>query len=117
MISEKYVRAGLYLTSGDKTNSKILLEEIILSKNKFYSVLALNKILEKNLVEDKNKINEYFIILDTIKFNDENKDLIIFKKALYLIKNNETETGNKLLKKLIKKGSYLKPKIEEIIEN
>lgn len=117
LISEKYVRAGLYLASGDEINSKKILEEIILSKNNFYSILAFNQILEKNLVKDKNKINEYFTILDGIKFNDENKDLITFKKALYLIKNNESETGYKLLKKLKKKDSYLKPFIEEIIKN
>ena len=117
LISEKYVRAGLYLASGDEINSKKILEEIILSKNNFYSILAFNQILEKNLVKDKDKINEYFTILDGIKFNDENKDLITFKKALYLIKNNESETGYKLLKKLKKKDSYLKPFIEEIIKN
>tara|TARA_B100001057_G_C22742482_1_gene908350 strand:+ start:568 stop:1077 length:510 start_codon:yes stop_codon:yes gene_type:complete len=117
LISEKYVRAGLYLASGDEINSKKILEEIILSKNNFYSILAFNQILEKNLVKDKNKINEYFTILDGIKFNDENKDLITLKKALYLIKNNESETGYKLLKKLKKKDSYLKPFIEEIIKN
>ena len=30
-------------------------EEIILSKNKFYSVLALNAILEKELIKDKKR--------------------------------------------------------------
>ena len=46
-ISEKYIQAGLFLTLNKNNESKRLLEEIILSKNKFYSVLSLNVILEK----------------------------------------------------------------------
>ena len=51
MISEKYIQAGLYLASKDEKKSKDLYEEVILSNNKFYSILALNTILE-NLLED-----------------------------------------------------------------
>ena len=38
-----------------KKKSKELLEEIILSKNKFYAPLSLNILIEKNLVEDKKR--------------------------------------------------------------
>ncbi len=55
-ISEKYIKAGIYLASKNEKKSKELLEEIILSKNKFYSPLSLNILIEKNLVEDKKKI-------------------------------------------------------------
>ena len=46
-ISEKYIQAGLYLSSEEKEKAKKLYKEIILSKNAFYSVLALNTIIEK----------------------------------------------------------------------
>ena len=36
LISEKYIQAGLYLSSNDKLKSKKIYKEIILSKNKFY---------------------------------------------------------------------------------
>ena len=65
LISKKYVRAGLYLASGNTTDSADILEEIILSKNKFYSILALNVIVEKELILDKEKILEYFKILES----------------------------------------------------
>ena len=55
-VSEKYIKAGIYLSSKNEKKSKELLEEIILSKNKFYSPLSLNILIEKNLVEDKKKI-------------------------------------------------------------
>ena len=67
LISEKYIQAGLLLSSGNIEISKNIYEEIILSENKFYSILALNTILEKNLENDKNKVLNYFKILENIK--------------------------------------------------
>ena len=66
-ISEKYIQAGLFLNLNKNNESKEILEEIILSKNKFYSVLSLNVILEKNLENDKQKILEYFEIVEDLK--------------------------------------------------
>ena len=45
LISEKYIQAGLLLSKGEKEKSLKVFEEIIKSKNKFYSILALNSIL------------------------------------------------------------------------
>ena len=50
LISEKYIKAGLYLTS-NKEKSIEIYEEIILSKNKFYSILALNTILDYTILK------------------------------------------------------------------
>ena len=70
----------------DEEKSKNLYEEIILSKNKFYSVLALNMILEKELEENQDKVLNYFKIVENLNISKEQKDLIKFKKALFLIK-------------------------------
>ena len=79
-----------------KKKCKKYYEEIILSKNKFYSLLALNTILEKNLINDKKKIIKYFLKLEKFNFSKEaNIDLIHFKKALYLIKIKEIKAGKK----------------------
>ena len=48
LIAEKYVQAVLNLSQKKESKAKNLLDEIILSGNKFYSVLALNRIIEKN---------------------------------------------------------------------
>ena len=114
LIAEKYIEAGLYLASNKKEMSKNVYEEIILSKNKFYSILALNMILEKNLVSDKNKILDYFQLVEESNKSNEYKDLIIFKKALYLRKNGSRQKGNLLLKNLIENESKFKPLAEEI---
>ena len=108
MIAEKYIQAGILLSLNKNEEAKLLYEEIVLSKNNFYSILALNSILEKNLISDKEKILEYFSILKKLDYSEEKLDLIILKNALYLIKNNEDELGKKYLKELIEKESKLK---------
>jgi|TARA_B110000211_G_scaffold76635_1_gene89862 hypothetical protein len=115
LIAEKYIEAGLYLASDKKNQSKNLYEEIILSKNSFYSILALNIILEKNLISDKKIILNYFKILEKIKNSKEQTDLIKFRKALYLIKINNTQEGKEILKNLIEEESALKQLVEEIM--
>ena len=115
LIAEKYIKAGIYLSSDQKENAKILLEEIILSKNKFYSILALNTIIEKNLILDHKKIIDYMVLAEgSIKSNNQ-KELLLFKKGLYLLKNSKNLEGEKLLKDLINKNSQLKFLVEEII--
>ena len=114
-ISEKYVQAGLYLASNDLKKAKDYYNDIILSKNKFYSILALNTILEKNLVTERNIILSYFQKLENYKFSRETSDLITLKKALYLIKISEEKSGNELLKKLITEKSSFKSIAQEII--
>lgn len=116
MIGEKYIKAGLYLSSNKKENAKEIYEEIILSKNKFYSILALNLILEKNLISDQKKILEYFDILKKLDYSEEKYNLISLKKALYLFKISNFEEGNKLLKDLIEKDSNFKSIAEEVIK-
>ena len=114
-IAEKYVEAGLYLANNDIENSKKIYEEIILSKNKFYSILALNTILEKDLESNRDVVLKYFESLEKLNKSKEQTDLIIFKKALYLIKISNLEEGNKLFKKLIDENSKYKNLAEEII--
>ena len=115
LIAEKYVEAGIYLASNKPENATKLYEEIILSKNKFYSILALNKVIEKSLISDKNTILEYFNILENSISKGDQKDLIIFKKALFLIKNSENQKGKNLLEKLISKNSIFKSVSQELL--
>ena len=117
IISEKFIQAGVYLKYDKKDKAKDLYEEIIFSKNEFYSVLSLNTIIEQNLIKDKKKILEYFKILEKSVSDKDRSDLLIFKKALYLIKSSEIEMGRKLLERLIKKDSSFKLLAKEVIEN
>ena len=116
LISDKYIQAGLYLSSNNDKKAKILFEEIIQSNNKFYSILAFNTILEKNLISDKKQILKYFSVLEKSVNTLDNKDLIAFKKALYSIKFFDNKTGENLFKDLINKDSILKPLAQEILK-
>tara|TARA_Y100001958_G_C20797356_1_gene262199 strand:- start:41 stop:550 length:510 start_codon:yes stop_codon:yes gene_type:complete len=115
LIAEKYIQAGIQLSSNKNDDAKKLFEEIILSKNEFYSILSLNTIIEKNLINDKNKILKYFTILEKSITSKEQVDLIIFKKALYLIKVSDIQKGKNLLKQLVDKNSNLKSIAQEIL--
>ncbi len=115
LVAEKYVKAGIYLSKDQKNNAIILLEEIVLSKNSFYSILALNTIIEKNLISDHKKIISYIVLTEEIIKSNEQEELLLFKKALYLIKNSKNLEGEKLLKDLINKNSKLKFLAKEAI--
>ena len=108
LISEKYVQAGIYLASGNDKDAKILLDEIILSRNNFYSILALNVILDKNLEIKKDLIMNYFKVVEKMNISKEQRDLVILKKGLYLLKYSNSDEGEKLLKSLIDSNSALK---------
>ena len=117
IIGEKYIEAGLYLASNKNDKAKIIYEEIILSKNKFYSILALNTIIEKKLILDKSKILEYFDILQNRVSSKSSNDLIILKKALYLMNEMELQEGKDLLKNLEINNSSLKSIAKELLKN
>jgi len=114
--AENYIKAGIYLSNGKENQAVEIFEEIIMSKNKFYSILALNTILEKNLVEKEEKILGYFKTLESINFSEDTTDIINFKKALFFLKKSNLEQGNKLLQKLIDKNSNQKNIAQEIID-
>ena len=113
-ISEKYIIAGIYLSSKDFEKSKNIYKEIILSQNKFYSLLALNKIIENDLESDSNKVLDFFKIIEEIRIKKEQKNLIKLKKALYLIKISQDLEGKKLLEEIILDNSVWKDTALEI---
>ncbi len=117
LISEKYIQAGLYLANKENQNSLNLYKEIIRSKNKFYSVLSLYTIIEKNLEKDEKKIFEYFKIIEDINLSKNQKDLVQFKKALYLIDNSNFKEGEKLLNLIINSNSNYKSIAQTIIDH
>ena len=117
LISEKFIQANIFLSSENKKKSLEIYDEIIKSKNNFYSILALNTILEKKLENDEEKIINYFNILQDLSIPNEQKDLLMFKKALFLIQISKINEGKNLLKKLSNSNSFLKNISDQILEN
>ena len=111
------MQAGLNISLDKREKAIKLYEEIILSQNEFYSILALNTVIEKNLITDNNKIIQYLELMENIAKTKDQKDLIILKKSLFYLKNSEVKKGENFLRDLINKGSTYKKIAQEILAN
>ena len=76
------------------TEIKEKMINIINSKVDTYSTLALYYLIDNNLMNDNNKIEDFFDITISITKDFELKNLIIYKKALYF---SDKFTENELL--------------------
>ena len=114
--AEKYIQAGLLFSQKELESAKRLYLEVIDDENKFYSLLALNNIIEKNLIEDTEKVLELFKKIENIKTEKTHKDLIKLKKALYLMKSSKLEESKKLLNEIIENNSVWKEVALDILK-
>ena len=113
-VSEKFVQAGIYLSLNKQEESKKIYKEIIKGKNKFYSLLALNSIIDNDLEQNNEEVLELFNIVENTKIKKEQKNLVKLKKALYLIKISKDNEGEKLLNEIISDNSIWKETASEI---
>ena len=66
----------------EKTTAKLI--EIINGKDPTYSPLSLYFIIDNELISDQKQINELFdILIDQTSLDNEIKNLVIYKKALF----------------------------------
>ena len=114
--AEKYIQAGLLFSQKELESAKRLYLEVIDDENKFYSLLALNNIIEKNLIEDTEKVLELFKKIESIKTEKTHQDLIKLKKALYLMKSLKLEESKKLLNEIIENNSVWKEVALDILK-
>ena len=114
-VSELFINAGIFYTQDEKDRSKKIYEEILKSNNSFYSTLALNNIIEKDLEKNDDKILEYFDIIDKLQKNKEQKDILKFKKALFLLKKFKNEEAKIILNELVKSDSKIKNLADDIL--
>ena len=92
-ISEKF---NFALNNYDKSNPQLSIEKmhnIIIKKDSTYSPLALYFLIDKNLLQSRDEINNLFnVLINKTPLDEEIKNLIIYKKALYnadFIEENE----------------------------
>ena len=95
-IADQYNSSRINYLSGNEINVKNQMIEIIKAKDKSYSPLALYFLIDNDIINSKEKINDLFdIIINEISLDEEIKNLIIYKKALY---NSEHASESELLK-------------------
>ena len=75
----------------------------------------MSTVLEKDLILNEKKILKYFSIVESSIKSKDQRDLLLLKKALYLIKINKNSEGEQLLKKLINDSSKFSSLAKEII--
>ena len=95
-LANKYNSSTINYISGNNKNIENEMIEIINSKDKTYSPLALYFLLDNNIINSREEVNKLFdTVIEETKLDKEIKNLIIYKKGLY---NSDYETENNLLK-------------------
>ena len=85
LLADNYIVAKFYLQNNERDKGRKILKEIILANNSTYSTLSLFLILDEDLFDDQNEISNLFDhLLANNEFEQEVKNLIIFKKTLFL---------------------------------
>ena len=127
LLSDNYIKAKFYLEKGNKTDALNILKEIFYSNDSTYSTLSFFLILNENLITDDKQISNFYDhLLQNNKFDDEIRNLLIYKKALFdsnfvseaeLLKTTKPLLNNETLWKphaLILLGDYFVSKGETI---
>ena len=83
-LSEKYNSAVIEYGKGNKSQISTIMKDIIEEKDSSYSPLALYFIIDNKLIDNREEINNLFeILIQKTSLENEIKNLIIYKKALY----------------------------------
>ena len=92
LFSEIFINAKLLLEQNKTNNAKLILVDLVDKKNKFYSTLSLSLIISNELEKDNIKIIKMFDKVLSIKsLQNEELNLIRYKKTIFLAKNNKTQ--------------------------
>jgi predicted negative regulator of RcsB-dependent stress response len=110
LLSEKYIQSKIYLEANNKDSAKNTLKEIIYENNLTYSTLSFFLILNQDLIKDKQELRLLFEhLLKENNFSKEEKNLLIYKKAIFDANFvNEAELLDSL-KSLLNSDSMWKP--------
>ena len=84
LLSEHYMKGKIYVENGKKNKAKNILKEIIFENDDTYSPLSLFLILNENLITEREELlNLFNHVLENNKFENELRNLLIYKKALF----------------------------------
>jgi len=91
-ISDQFNLTTLTYSENTKDNTVKNLVEIINEKDPTYSPLSLYFIIDNKLISDQGELNSYFdILIKNTSLDEEIKNLVIYKKALF--NADEAEEG------------------------
>lgn len=97
------------LSNNDNKKATQILKKIVKSKDETYSPLSLFLIIDKNLEIEEKKVEELFDFILTINsLDDEDKNLIKLKKAIYISDKSDEKNVLELLNPIINSDSVWK---------
>ena len=109
-LGEMYIKAKIDLQNNKIEEANNILKEIIYSNDETYSALSLFLIVNKNSIDDNKELIALFDhIINNNKYDEEIKNLIIFKKALIQSDFLNEEVILNTLNPIIKSNSLWKP--------
>lgn len=110
LLSDNYIEAKVQLEQGNKNVATKILQDVVYENHPTYSTLSFFLILNENLIKEDDEIRNMFDhLIKNNKIEKEVKNLLVFKKSLYLSNfSNESELID-VLKPLINKESLWKP--------
>ena len=107
--SEEFIQAKIMLSNNDNKKATQILKKIVKSKDETYSPLSLFLIIDKNLEIEEKKVEELFDFILTINsLDDEDKNLIKLKKAIYISDKSDEKNVLELLNPIINSDSVWK---------
>jgi predicted negative regulator of RcsB-dependent stress response len=108
-ISNQYNSAVAEYSEENKERIKNILVDLVFKNDPTYSPLSLYFIIDNKLIIEKSKINDLFNnLIEEISLDDEIKNLIIYKKALYNADNSEENELLEILKPITNSDSIWK---------
>ena len=108
-LSNKYNKAVIAYKNGNKKEIYSLMRQIIENKDTTYSPLALYFLIDNNLIDNNDEANELFnVLIKKTPLENEIKNLIIYKKALYNADNSSENELLEILKPLLNSESVWK---------
>ncbi len=110
LLSENYLQAKIYLEDGNKNKAIDILKEVIFANDPTYSTLCLFLIMNQNLITDYRELSALFNhLLEKNKFSKEERNLLIYKKALLNSNFVDESKMLKSIKPLLNKETFWKP--------
>ena len=110
LLSENYIQAKIYLEGGEKNKALELLKGVIFANDPTYSTLCLFLIMNQDLIKDYKELSLLFDhLLSNNKFSKEQRNLLIYKKALLSSGFVNEADMLKSIKPLLNNETFWKP--------
>jgi len=110
LLSENYIKAKIYLEGENNSEALNTLKKVIFANDSTYSTLSFFLILNQNLISDHKEISAlYDHLLENNNFENEIRNLLIYKKSLFSSNSVDETELLEITKPLLSTDTLWKP--------